>query len=192
MNKNITPLILIVLAIGIYFTFTRLKIDELGTVREVNAKYQQALDNSEALIKVRDNVLSTYNKINPDDQDRLEKILPNNVDNVRLIIDLNGIGSRHGLVIKNIKTSTPKDMSSSNTNTNVNANLGFDAVKAPSSYNTVTLNFDVSANYTTFTDFLKDLESSLRILEISRIGLKVNDLGTYDYSLEVKTYWLKQ
>ena len=88
MNKNLTPIILIVLALGIYFTFTRVKINELKEIQVVNAQYEQALKNSEELIKIRDQVLAAYNEIDPLDRDRLNKMLPDNVDNVRLIIDV--------------------------------------------------------------------------------------------------------
>ena len=182
MNKNATGLILIVLAVGTYFTFTRVKIDEIKAIKTVNDEYKNALVNSERLVKDRDAILAVYNQIPVEDQERLEKIIPNNVDNVRLIIDINGVASRHGLAVKNIKTTTQSSTS--------NNDVG--APQTNQGYNTVTLNFDVSADYRTFLAFLKDLEASLRILEISKVSLKASDTGVYDYSLELKTFWLKQ
>jgi Tfp pilus assembly protein PilO len=190
MNKNVTPLILIVLAVGIYFTFTRAKIDELQAIRQVNAQYEQALENSEKLIKVRDAVKDNYNKIGIDDQERLEKILPDNVDNVRLIIDISGVAARHGIVMKNVKTTTPKDASEPVANPGIDQVSGDGSTQ--STYSTVTLSFDVSSNYQNFLNFLKDIEASLRIIEISKITVKSNDTGVYDYNVEVKTFWLKQ
>ena len=182
MNKNATGLILIVLALGAYFTFTRVKLDEARAVDTINKQYQKALSNSEQLVKDRDKVLAAYNQISPAHQERLHKIIPDNVDNVRLIIDVNGVASRHGLAIKNVKTTTPKDLPDLTGTSAVNNDK----------YNTVTLNFDISADYQTFLTFLKDLEASLRILEISKISLKTTDTGIYEYGLEVKTFWLKQ
>ncbi|MDQ5893437.1 MAG: hypothetical protein QG640_449 [Patescibacteria group bacterium] len=186
MNKNVTPIILIILALGIYFTFTRTKLDDLKSIKEVNLQYQQALNNSERLVKLRDSVLKTYNDISPDDRERLEKMLPDNVDNVRLIIDANGVAARHGLAIKNVKTSA------TNANTTTPTPNGRGMANIPNSYDTVTLSFNVNTNYQTFIDFLKDLEASLRIMDISRITLSVSDTGIYDYGVEIKTYWLKQ
>ena len=187
MNKNITPLILIVLALGIYFTFTRSKLDELKSIRAVNAQYQEAIDNSERLVKKRDEVRDTYNKISQDDRENLEKMLPDNVDNVRLIIDVNGVAARHGLALKGIKTSTSDDKNSSPKVTSQSGNT----TKSSNTYNTITLTFNVATNYQTFINFLRDLEASLRIMEISKITLDANDEGIYDYGVEIRTFWLK-
>ena len=187
MNKNITPIILVVLAIGVYFTFTKGKIDEVNAVRAVNASYEQALNNSEKLVTVRDGVLKTYNNISQDDKVRLDKMLPNNIDNVRLIIDVNGVASRHGLIMKNVKTSMPSQTIGSNATTQNKP-----AVAGSTNLSSVTLSFSVSTNYQTFLDFIKDLEASLRIMDISKITLSANDNGSYDYGVELKTYWLKQ
>ncbi len=192
MNKNVTPIILVVLAIGVYFTFTQGKLDELKTIKDVNAGYQQALNNSEKLIKVRDGVLKTYNNISQEDRERLEKMLPDNVDNVRLIIDANGVGSRHGLTLKNIKTSAT---SANSTNAQGAATPGSprsNVVNVANTYDTVTLSFSVTTTYQTFIDLMKDLEASLRIMDISKITLTANDTGNYEYGVELKTYWLKQ
>jgi Tfp pilus assembly protein PilO len=184
MNKNATPLLLIILAVGIYFSFTRTQINDLQSIQLVNAQYKEAIYNSKSLIKVRDDILDTYNKIDLDNQDRLEKLIPDNVDNVRLIIDVNGIASRHGMSIKNIKTTTPNDTASSQGVEKIDNNKSL--------YNTVVLSFDVTGSYSNFVAFIGDIESSLRILEVSKITLKGNDTPNYDYNVELKTFWLKQ
>lgn len=184
MNKNATPIILIILSLGIYFTYTKDKIDELKTIQAVNSEYQTAISDSQKLIAERDNVLATYNQIKPEDQERLEKMIPDNEDNVRLIIDLNGVAARHGIAIKNIKTATEKDSSG-----NSKVNQG---IVLPGTYNTVSLSFDTSTSYSNFLVFIRDLQASLRIIEISKISLKVNENGNYDYNVELKTFWLKE
>lgn len=186
MNKNLTALVLIILAVGIYFTFTSSRIDELKTIRAVNAEYQTAIDNSERLVKVRDDVLKAYNALSNEDKDRLNKIVPDNVDNVRLIIDVkDDIAERHGLFLRNIKTTSP-----------IMQTAGAPASSAPSApastYGTVTLSFTVSTSYEKFLDFLKDLEASLRIMDVSKLTLATNSEGTYDFTVELKNYWLKQ
>src|ERR1700744_1679822 len=105
MNKNVLPILLIIVAIGIFYTFTDSRISQLKAVAASNADYLSAINNSEKLISERDAVLQQYNAISPSDQSRLNTMLPDNVDNVRLIIDVNGIAARHGFSIQNITTS---------------------------------------------------------------------------------------
>jgi Tfp pilus assembly protein PilO len=106
-----------------------------------------------------------------------------------LIIDVNGVAARHGLALKNIKTSAN---SSASSQSNVPPSARANQINVPNTYDTMTLTFNVSSKYETFIDFLRDLEASLRIMDISRITLNANDTGIYEYGVEVKTYWLKQ
>lgn len=193
MNKGVAPILLLILAVGLYFTFTKTKIDEIKTINTVNAGYEQALENVEKLIKVRDEVLKTYNSIDENDRKRLDKIVPNNIDNVRLIIDIKGIGEQHGLTLKNVKTSATNESSVTKAvNTDPTGAEVASFGSNPSKYEVVTLSFEVSASYKSFTELLKSIESSLRVLDISRINVSANDTNIYDFKVELKTYWLKQ
>lgn len=197
MSRHITPIILIVLSIGIFFTFTKGRLNAMKEVRAVNDQYQTAIKNATQLVKVRDEVLKSYNSISEDDRARLDKMLPNNVDNVRLIIDVNNIASRHGFALKNVRTSAVSTDGSKSSSGSAGVGAGAPSVQVTSSgsvnqYNTVTLSFSVTATYDKFLDFLRDLESSLRIIDISKITLSSSDTGLYEYGVEIKTYWLKQ
>lgn len=194
MNRNITATILIILAIGIYATVTRGKIDEIKSVQVVNAEYSTAIANAEKLIKVRNKVLEDFNAISEDDKARIDKMIPNTVDNIRLIIDLDSIGNKHGITLNNIRANANKSDSSSS---------GVSGVKAPKvggsqnviptpTLDTVSVSFSVTASYAQFIDFLRDLEANLRIMDITKLTLTANDTGTYDFGVELRTYWLRQ
>ncbi len=189
MSKNITALILIVLAIGTYFTFTKNKLNELAAIKAVNAEYKTAIDNANRLVAIREKVVKDDINISESDNIRLAKILPDNVDNVRLIIDVkDNIAARHGLFLKGIKTSSPTDVAQ-----NSSENRGV-AEAIANGYGTVSLSFSVTTNYQTFLDFMQDLEASLRIMDISKLNVIASEggNGSYDFNVEVKTYWLKQ
>lgn len=206
MNKNATAILLIVLAIGIYFTFTSGRVKELKSIQDVNAQYEAAIDNALNLVKIRDNVLKSYNSISETDRDRLNKIVPDNVDNVRLIIDVkDDIAARHGLFLKNIKTASP-DAPVQNTGPTVptpvldSSGVANGGIPSPgdstgNQYGVVTLSFTVTSSYDNFVAFLKDLEASLRIMDISKLtvaqGTDKSGAQVYDFGVEMKTYWLK-
>jgi len=194
MNKNISGIILIVLAIGIYFTFTKDKIEELKTIAQVNGEYQKAIDNSTLLFKKKEEVIKQDINISAEDTIKLNKLLPDNVDNVRLIIDVkDNIAKARGLTLKGIKTSSPSDSL-----VKVSANIASEdgMISFPTDYGTVTLSFSVTTTYQNFIDFMKDLEASLRLMDISRLSVTTSGTGTgtgnYDFNVEIKTYWLKQ
>lgn len=191
MNRNITPIILIILAVGIYFSFTSAQIDTLKQEMEVNNSYQKAIDDAKTLISQRDKMNKIYSSIGEDDKDRLNKLVPDNIDNVRLIIDVSNIALRHGFALKGVQT-TPLDGSKSG-GASVSADRSVaGGTPTGNKYNTMSLTFTVTGKYQDFLDFLRDLEKSLRILDTTKISLSANDTGTYDYGVELRTYWLKQ
>jgi Tfp pilus assembly protein PilO len=60
-----------------------------------------------------------------------------------------------------------------------------------SKYGTVGISFSVTASYDNFQNFLTDLEKSLRLVEITDLSVNGNNTGLYDFSVGLKTYWLK-
>jgi hypothetical protein len=56
----------------------------------------------------------------------------------------------------------------------------------------VTLGFSVNGSYGVFQSFLVDLAQSLRVVDITSVTVGAGDRpGSYQYNIEVKTYWLK-
>ncbi|MDQ2933313.1 MAG: hypothetical protein M3Q80_02940 [bacterium] len=194
MNRNITALILIVLAIGIFMTFTRTKLTELQGMRKVNAKYAVALANAKTLLKARDEANKKWNAIEPQDRERLEKIIPDTIDNIRLIIDLNAIARQNGnLSLRNIKAVATDNADKQvappkTTNAAATKNSGITTPKL----DVVTVSFSLNAPYEQFILFMEDLEKSLRILDVTHLTVAVAQNGTYDFGVELKTYWLRQ
>jgi Tfp pilus assembly protein PilO len=187
MNRNITAVILIVLAVGIYATFTRGLLDDASTVKAMNDQYISAMNNAAKLISTRDQVLKSYNDISADDRDRIDKMIPDTVDNIRLIIDLNSVALRHGFSLKNI-TATAKSGSSGPAPSH---DASVASIATPT-LDTVAVSFSVTAPYQQFISFMQDLEASLRVMDVTHLTVSANDSGTYDFGVQLNTYWLRQ
>jgi Tfp pilus assembly protein PilO len=207
MNKNIIAIILIVLAIGLYATFTRGMIDEVKTIRGINDQYTQAIQNADNLIKVRDQVLKDYNSLSAEDKSRLDKMIPDTTDNIRLVIDLNNVARLRGVSLRGIKASAVSATKSpAKTGAPVAGFTTKTDLSTPSSSNNITLtgtiptpvldvvsiSFSVSAPYLQFIEFMRDLEGNLRIMDLNHLTMAVNDTGTYDFGVQLSTYWLRQ
>jgi hypothetical protein len=194
MNRNTTALLLVVLAIGIYFSFTRGQLTRNKAIKAVNDEYSSAIRNAQELIRIRDEVLNQYKAISAEDQVRLDKMIPSTVDNIRLIIDLKNIALRHGFSLKNIKaTASP---TTPGAGPGAIAGVGGGPSKVAGlgnpSLDTVSVSFTASAPYLQYLSFLQDVEASLRIMDVTRLGVKAEDSGIYEFTTELKTYWLRQ
>lgn len=185
MNRNILAIILMLISIALTATFTNGKYRAVKAVQAENQKYIDANSKFDELIEARDKVLQEINSIPKEDiEDRLDKMVPDNIDNVRLIIDVTGIVAKYGVSVKNIKTSAADTSSSASKDKKTSS------TPKPSP---VTLTFSMTTSYTNMIDILRDIEKSLRILDISRITFNSNDINNqYDFNIELKTYWLKR
>jgi hypothetical protein len=54
------------------------------------------------------------------------------------------------------------------------------------------VSFNVTAPYQQFISFMQDLEASLRVMDLTHLTVSANDTGTYDFGVQLTTYWLRQ
>lgn len=200
MNRNITATILLVLAVGVYLTFTRGKWDEVKSIQSVNGQYSEAIKNADKLIQVRDEVLAKYNAISAADQDRLNKMLPNTVDNIRLIIDLNNAANRKGLSLSGVQVAAAAETGNVPANMNAPTEPYYPSASAPTGsgtiptpvLDTVGISFSINAPFREFVAFMRDIESNLRLMDVTHLTLSTGENGNYNFSVGLRTYWLKQ
>ncbi len=192
MNRNITALILIVIAVAIYFTYTQGQIDTDKSIIAVNDQYTTAIANSMTLRSIRDSVQKDYNNISLDERNRLDSMIPSSIDNIHLIVDVTKLANRSGFALKNIRADVISDTASGAPSTLVTASSSQLNLLPTMSLAKVKLTFDATAQYDKFISFMQDLEKSLRVMDITKLSMKANDSGVYDFSVEVNTYWLKQ
>jgi hypothetical protein len=200
MNRNVYATILIILAIGLYFTVTQTVFNDTKKIQASNTEYVNAIESAKRLIAVRDQVLADYNNLTEDDKTRLDKLVPKSVDNIRLIIDLNNVALQHGFSLKGIKAvaassgsngaKSPSQNSMPVVNSGMQGANGQLAIATPV-LDKVTVSFGVSAPYQQFISFLQDLEASLRIMDVSHLSVTADEKGIYDWKVELQTYWLR-
>ena len=178
--KTLFPILFVIVAGGLFFGFISPTWSNIKVLREEEAKYNDALDKSRLLQETRDQLLSRYNTFSPSELTRLEKFLPDNVDNVRLILDIDSIAGRYGMRIRDV-------ILSSDTSRTELGQIGPDETR----FDSRIVSFSVTGSYTEFRAFLEDLEQSLRLVDVTKVSFSATDSGVYDYSVAIKTYWLK-
>jgi Tfp pilus assembly protein PilO len=209
--KFIFPIILIGVAISMFFLFTNPIYSDITNLRTQVSSYNEALDNSKALENERDKLTAKYNSISKDDLVRLQTLLPDNVDNIRLILEIEQIALPYGMALKDVKynTTTEKDLKAKATAESLGGVVGGGiSQQINKDYGIWELQFSSIGTYNNFLNFTKDLEKNLRIVDISSVEFSSSDSydsgikgvssknvpaasQVYKYNFTIKTYWLK-
>ena len=106
MGRLIIGTIAILIAGGVFFFYTQPSYDTVQAQQAQIDQYNQALDKAAELQTLKQTLLSRYNSFDPNALDRLQKLLPDHVDNIALILDLDSIATRYGLALQNVDIST--------------------------------------------------------------------------------------
>lgn len=194
MMKFILPIIFVGLAIAGFIIFVGPQYQNLGDVRMQVSAYNEALKNSKRLESERDKLTAKYNSIDPANIERLEKFLPNSVDNIRLILEIEKIALPYGMALRDVKYDIIKKEGEG-----VVQGGQQEQTVDNKDYGTWELSFSTQSTYSNFISFIKDLERNLRVVDISSVQFAsdlttaanpgINDL--YRYTVKIKTYWLK-
>jgi Tfp pilus assembly protein PilO len=208
--RFLLPLLFIIVAVVVFVGVTNpvyLDIQDLSTQAE---SYNEALANSKRLQARRDELTETYNGFSRQSVDALEIMVPNSVDNIGLIQEIQRMALRLGIVIKNVNFDPSQvdpedgefedgvDNATAETSTTSTQNIARrGAVETNGLYETFLLEFTIEGSYTDFVRFLEELELNLRIVDISNINFTANSLDSdgdfsdvYDYTFTTKTYRL--
>lgn len=193
--KFILPIILIVIAAGLFFWLTDPILNSplaanpttgalgggvfslLSERRDLNT----ALANSRRLQEDSRDLVAKFNNLSELDKLRINKLLPDHIDNVQLVIDINSIADKYGMTIKNVKIKTEDDVSLRANRRPVSTN----------SEKVAYLSFSVTGTYSQLRNLLTDLARSLRLVDITQLSFIAGDQDLYQFNIELKTYWLE-
>lgn len=177
------PLLFLILSAGIFFMYSDKAYEELKTLRAERTRYQNVLDQSRELISRREDIRRSYNAIPASDIERLNKFLPSTVDNVRLLLDVTSIARKRGILVSNISIEGGQSEQGETSARSV--------LDQRQDYGTITVSFDFEADYVTFVQFLRDLELSLRLVDVTSLSVSGTDERLYQYGITLQTYWLR-
>ena len=188
MMRYIFALLALFIAGAIFFWYTKPTYDSVQSVKDESTQYDAALAKAAELQALKATLLQRYNSFNPSDIDRVQKLLPDHVDNVALILDLDNLAARYQMPIENVDVSIPASTV---------GDVGVSTIGASGQkYDSVTIRFTTRGTYTDFLALMKDLETALRVVDLVGLNLTPNPGigggdGDYSYEITLRTYWLK-
>ena len=176
----LVPVFFLLISGGLFWGYIDPTYADVRTLRAEEGAYNEALNRSRELLNVRDQLVSRLNAFPQLSLERLEKLIPDHVDNVRLILDLDATAVKYGMRVRNVTiVSDPTRVERGALGT------------GDQPFESVILSFTVSGTYDTFRQFLSDLERSLRLTDVVGLSFTTNEVGIYNYTVSIKTYWLK-
>ncbi len=190
MSSRALPLLALMIAIGTFFAYINPTwTGPIATTRAEIANDQKIIDAAREYKKKENELASARNAIDPANLTRLENLLPDAVDNVGLILDINALAARSGLSLSNIDIIGTTDSGSSAPDT-VSPD-GSVAVGRPSPVSSVDLSLTAIGTYNALQSFLGGIEKSARLLDIRDMVVKGSETGVYSYQMVVRLYWLR-
>jgi hypothetical protein len=186
--------------------FIKPRYETLRATKTQNQTYDASLATADKLKRSRDDLVARYNNISKEDLDNLKALLPDSVDNIRLIIQIDSLATKNGMSsLRNVDYKSDADVVNANPGSGTTATSAvgasasaLDISKRP--YGEFIITFQTSGQYSNFLAFLADLERNLRLVDVTAItftnadtantagGIAVN----MNYKVTLKTYWLKQ
>ena len=180
MKSNFLPIIAFLAAIGIFFVYVSPTWSgSIATTKAAIKSDNQALDAVKKYIAQENELATKRSQIDPQDLARLSVFLPDSVDNVRLILDLNALAAHTGLSLSSINVA--KNAMSGST---AEVDSGGSPVGA------VDLSLSAVGTYTAFQRFLTGVEKSERLLDVKDLTMTGSDTGVYTYQMNLRLYWL--
>lgn len=183
--RLILSLLMVVASIGGFVGFIVPQYKATQALRVQAADYNKILDNARTLQEERNKLVTKYNTFDQSLLAKLNAMLPRNPENVKLILELDSIAKQYGVSLQNVKIEDASNDAQTAVRPGtapVNTDIG-----------TLRITFSVAGTYQGFTNFIRTVEKSLRIVDIQKITFTALDdtKSTYQYTVGIKTYWLK-
>ena len=177
--KSTLPVLLLIISAAAFYFYVNPGYARITGLQQEVKQYETALTEAQNLASTRDALVTAYNNFSSADLARLTEMLPENIDTVRMAAEINGIGQKYGITVKNFSVQEEQPPTEE------------EAAQSP--YRTLLVHFSFDAVYEDFTQFLSDLESSVHIVDVSEIGFKSVLTGkAASYDIALKMYALPQ
>ena len=186
--KQYIPYLLIAVSVGLFYVHIDSRYKQVQTLQSQKNEYVAALAKVEELQAQKNQILSTYNNLPKADLVRLDHLLPEKLNSVKLIADMDGVAGKYGITMGNIRVSEDA----------VDRGDAVGTVAQSKPYRTTSVSFKFTASYQNMVAFLRDLENSLQLIDITAISFNVSEKkagevssNLHDYQVSFQTYSLK-
>jgi len=180
--SNTSILAYLILTISIGYAFIYPSFGDISELQSQKQNYEDSLATVSNIENKKNELLTQYNSISEADKKNLETVLPDTFNFVRLISDIDSVASKHGISITNITSRELTDPTVGDT---------VETAGPEKKYKSGIVGFTFTSTYENFLLFSKELEKSLRVIDMRSVKIESENKGNFTFTVEFETYWQK-
>ena len=190
---RILPFLALLIVIGLFFGYINpTYTGQIAQAKDQIASYNNALSAAAQFNQKENQLIAQQNQIPASGIQRVESYLPDGVDNVQLILDLNSLAARSGLSLSNFTVSNNSTAANSSSNAaSPGTGTSVPALNAGGMTNSLDLSVTATGTYSAFRTFLSAAEQSLRPMDVTSLSIQDSATGVYSYQITFRIYWLQ-
>jgi Tfp pilus assembly protein PilO len=187
MSQILVPLALLVSSIGLYFSYISPTYDSLVQHNVFITRLEEAKKQYDTFVSQKSKLTGINMGISKENLANLTKIMPDEVDSVRFIIDLDAIARANSMSISEF--SLPGDATVGTTPSTEGEGVGPKFAKEEFAV-------ALTGDYQNFKRFLRNIESSLALMTVTQVAVDASGdsenaaPGVYEYQVAFQTYEL--
>lgn len=217
MLKIILSILFFIISVSSFVYYVKPTYARISADKQMIARNEASLQKANLVQRKINELIDKRKEMNKDALNRLAKLVPaNNVDNIQLILDIEGITKQYDMKLQKVNISKTAEKKKRDNPGQPRINVG---VKSDDYLKSLTLSFEVVSSYDEFIKFIIDLEHSLRIVDIvdiqvspkkeqdrasvfesglleefddnaSTTDINIVDAPKYTFSVVIRTYWI--
>lgn len=207
MIQRLFPIVLILVAIGLFFTYTHPTWSgPIAESKGIITSYDSALAAAKEFQRKEAQLAEDRAALPTEGLQRLEALLPDNVNNIQLILDLDALAARAGVQLSDFSITESNSASDTQQGAgNLNAGGAGSGASDPvmggtggglqlestSPVDSLEITVTAVGSYSAFRSFLESAEKSLRLLDVVGLSVSSEETGAYTYDITFRIYWLR-
>lgn len=193
MMRTLTPLLSLLIAVLLYFFFTQPAFTEVTELKGEIDEYEDATESYLEFSSLLEQKLSVKRNRSAAENERLERLLPDDVDETRILVDLEAMAESHNMLFGNVEVKTGEEAQFS-VQEEGSEDEFVDEFERPAvrGFGLVSteITFEVIGTYEQFKELLSDIEESLTLLEVTKITLNATEGSFQQFAVTIRTYAL--
>lgn len=177
MGRNIITILFLLVAVAVFWFWTRPLLADIDGLKAEKDSYDQALSKSRELEELRNSILDKFNSISGEDRSRLFKMLPSESEVTKMLVQISDMADASGGVVLNFL-----DVQDSGSGV-------ISTTKEQVGYQEMSITINTSSKYEDFLVFLSELQKSLRLIDVERIDFFAGDENFYEFNISAVAYY---